>query len=147
MANDRKKLTITKLKKRSLSLHTCPLCKARLPAGRKLEHFKAVHPEYRISPRRIDKDHSGYKCEICGAQLSNFKQVIDHFAATHPSAERDITPGQAWLDELLRRLEQRKSLLEENKRLTEENEQLKSTNKQLTEKLIRFQRLMAQPER
>lgn len=145
MVDKRTKLTITKSKKRVVALHTCPICKARLPTGHKLDHFKALHPEYKISLHRVDKDHTGYKCELCGIYLSNFKQVINHYATTHPLAEMDITPGQAWLDELLHRLEQRKALLKENERLTEENKRLKISNSELTQRLIRFQRLMSQP--
>ena len=146
MVDKRTSLTPTKLKKRVAALHTCPLCNARLPSGRKLDHFKAVHPEYKISRHRVDKDHTGYKCGLCGILLSNFRQVIDHYASTHPLSEIDVTPGQAWLDELLTRLEQRKALLKENKRLTEENERVKKMNAELTQKLVRFQRLMAQPD-
>jgi len=146
MVDKRATLTPGKVKKRVLALHTCPICKARLPTGHKLRHFKAVHPEYKISKHRVDKDHTGYKCDLCGMYLSNFKQIINHYGSTHPLSERDSTPGQAWLDELIKRLEQRKALLEENNRLTQENERLKFTNKELTEKLVRFQRLMAQPD-
>lgn len=146
MVDKRAGLTPAKVKRRVLALHTCPVCRARLPTGHKLPHFKAVHPEYKISLHRVDKDHTGYKCDLCGIFLSNFKQIINHYGSTHPLSEQENTPGQAWLDELLKRLEQRKALLEENKRLTVENEQLRLSNKELTAKLVKFQRLMAQPD-
>jgi predicted RNA-binding Zn-ribbon protein involved in translation (DUF1610 family) len=134
-----------KLSKKSIATHTCPLCGIRLAARQKLAHFKAVHPEYKISRFRVDADHTAYKCDVCGQTLSNFGQVIKHFAASHPYT--DTTPGDAWLDSLLERLEQRKALLVENKRLNEENKQLKQKNKELTEKIVRAQVLMSQPER
>lgn len=144
-SDKRKKLSPAKLKKKSIAIHTCPICGARLPGGKKLEHFKAIHPEYKISRHRIDSGHTAYKCGICGVILTNFKQVMDHFAVVHPLKEKS-SAGEAWLDELIRRLEQRKALIQENQRLTEENKRLKEQNAELVQKLVKAQILMSRPE-
>ncbi len=57
---------------------TCLKCSAIVPGDRMAEHFRVVHPEIKFTVERSISGGLYYRCDICDARSTGFRQLLHH---------------------------------------------------------------------